>query len=142
MNLMQNTNSDQLTTLFPFLFFLSVGWYCGAGVFGLIGCISLSLSLALQTFFNNNNNIISKTHTALATEISGQFKYSPKLESTHYRTPIMNWRNVKYFFPHECHHFIYCTPEFKGRTVDHIHKYIENKVTTKALTTHACCIII
>ena len=28
----------------------------GLGVFGLIGCISLSLSLALPTFFNNNNN--------------------------------------------------------------------------------------
>ena len=35
---------------------LSIGWYCGAGVFGLIGCISLSPSLALLTFFNNNNN--------------------------------------------------------------------------------------
>ena len=45
-----------LPTLFPFLFFLSIGWYCGAGVFGLIGCTSLSLSLALPTFFNNNNN--------------------------------------------------------------------------------------
>ena len=45
-------------TLFPFLFFLSIGWYCGAGVFGLIGCISLSPSLALLTFFNNNNIII------------------------------------------------------------------------------------
>ena len=33
-----------------------MGWYCGAGVFGLIGCISISLSLALPTFFNNNNN--------------------------------------------------------------------------------------
>ena len=44
------------STLFPFLFFLSIGWYCGAGVFGLIGCISLSRSLALLTFFNNNNN--------------------------------------------------------------------------------------
>ena len=41
---------------FSFLFFLSIGWYCGAGVFGLIGCIPLSLSLALPTFFNNNNN--------------------------------------------------------------------------------------
>ena len=30
--------------------------YCTAGVFGLVGCISLSLSLALPTFFNNNNN--------------------------------------------------------------------------------------
>ena len=34
---------------FPFSFF-SIGWYCGAGVFGLIGCTSLSLSLALPTF--------------------------------------------------------------------------------------------
>ena len=42
--------------LFPFLFFLSIGWYCGAGVFGLIGCISISPSLALLTFFNTNNN--------------------------------------------------------------------------------------
>ena len=38
-----------------------IGWYCGAGVFGLIGCTSLSLSLALPTSFNNsyynsNNN--------------------------------------------------------------------------------------
>ena len=31
------------------------GWYCGTGVFGLIGCISLFLSLALPTSFNNNN---------------------------------------------------------------------------------------
>ena len=28
-------------------------WGC---VYGLIGCISLSLNLALPTFFNNNNN--------------------------------------------------------------------------------------
>ena len=44
------------STIFPFLFFLSIGWYCGAGVFGLIGCISLSLNLSLPTFFNNNSN--------------------------------------------------------------------------------------
>ena len=37
--------------LFPFLFFLSIGCYCGAGVFGLIGCISLSQCLALLTSF-------------------------------------------------------------------------------------------
>ena len=30
----------------PFLFFLSIGWYCGAEVFGLIGCTSLSLRIA------------------------------------------------------------------------------------------------
>ena len=35
------------STIFPFLLFLSIGWYYGAGIFGLIGCISLSLSLAL-----------------------------------------------------------------------------------------------
>ena len=33
------------STIFPFLFFLSLGWYWWAFVFGLIGCISLSLSL-------------------------------------------------------------------------------------------------
>ena len=44
------------STIFPFLFFLTICWYCGAGVFGLIGRISLSLSLALPTYFNNNNN--------------------------------------------------------------------------------------
>ena len=42
--------------LFSPLFFLSIGWYCGAGVFELIRCTSLSISLALPTFFNNNNN--------------------------------------------------------------------------------------
>ena len=35
---------------FPLSLFLSIGWYCGAGVFGLIWCIPLSLSLALSTF--------------------------------------------------------------------------------------------
>ena len=36
---------QQSSTIFPFLFFLSIGGYCRAGVFGLTGCISLSLSL-------------------------------------------------------------------------------------------------
>ena len=40
---------------FPFLSFSSIGWQCGAGVFGLIGCQSPSPGLALPTFFNNNN---------------------------------------------------------------------------------------
>ena len=44
------------STIFPFLFFRSIGWYCGAGVFGLIRCRSLSPSLALPTSFNNNIN--------------------------------------------------------------------------------------
>ena len=41
---------------FPFIFFYSMGWYCGAGVFGLIGRQSHSPSLSLPTFSNNNNN--------------------------------------------------------------------------------------
>ena len=40
--------------IFTFLF-LSIGWYCEAVAFGLIGCISLSLSLTLPSSFNNNN---------------------------------------------------------------------------------------
>ena len=34
-----------LQLFFPFRFSLSIGWYCGAGVFGLIGCRSFSLGL-------------------------------------------------------------------------------------------------
>ena len=41
---------------FPIINLHSMGWYCGAGVFGLIGCYSHSPILALQTFFNDNNN--------------------------------------------------------------------------------------
>ena len=41
-------------TVFLFHFFIFMGWYCGVGVSGLIGCSSLSLHLALQTFFNGN----------------------------------------------------------------------------------------
>ena len=37
---------------------------CGAGVFGLIGCILLSLSLALPTSFNNNNNNIDISYSS------------------------------------------------------------------------------
>ena len=47
-----------LLLFFPFLFFLSIGWYCGAGVFVVIMCTVLSLSIALPTSFNNNNNKI------------------------------------------------------------------------------------
>ena len=39
------------STIFPFSL-LSIDWYCEAGVFGLIGCRSLSFSLALPTSFN------------------------------------------------------------------------------------------
>ena len=40
---------------FPYLFIQSIGWYCGAGDFGLLGCRSLSPILALLTSYNNNN---------------------------------------------------------------------------------------
>ena len=45
---------------FPFFFFLSIGWYCGAWVFGLIGCTSHSVSLALPTFLNNNKKSLPR----------------------------------------------------------------------------------
>ena len=41
------------STVVPFLFFLSRGWYYGAGVFRLIGCKSLSPGLALPSSFKN-----------------------------------------------------------------------------------------
>ena len=44
------------STVFNFLFFLSIGCYFGARVFRLIGCKSLSPSLALPTSYNNNIN--------------------------------------------------------------------------------------
>ena len=59
---------------------LSIGWYCGAGVFGLMECVSLSFSLALPTFFNNNNTLLlvlkyslffaPNTHCALVVALS------------------------------------------------------------------------
>ena len=60
---------------FSLLFFLSIGWYCGAGVFGLIWYISLFkfLSLALPTFFNNNNNNWRVWRTDRRTEKHGSF---------------------------------------------------------------------
>ena len=43
---------------YRFLFFLSIGWYCGAGVFWLIGCKSLYPILSLVTFLIIIINII------------------------------------------------------------------------------------
>ena len=45
------------STNFTFLFILSIGWHCGAGIFRQMGCISLSLSLTLPTSLNNNNDL-------------------------------------------------------------------------------------
>ena len=49
-----------LSTICPFLFFLSHGWHCTAGVFGRLGYRSLSPSLALPTSFNYNNSNIGQ----------------------------------------------------------------------------------
>ena len=49
-------NTFCLLLFSPFLYFLSIGWYCGTVVFGLIRCILPSPSPALLTYFNNNNN--------------------------------------------------------------------------------------
>ena len=52
----QVSRSFFVSYCFAFLVFHSIGWYCGVGVFGRIGCYSLSPSLTLPTFFNNNKN--------------------------------------------------------------------------------------
>ena len=43
------------SNVFPF--FLSICWYCGAVVFGLIRCQSLSSGLALLTCFSSTSKI-------------------------------------------------------------------------------------
>ena len=43
---------------FPFHYFLSIGRYCGAGSFRLIGCKSLSYSLTLPTSLNINTKVV------------------------------------------------------------------------------------
>ena len=42
---------------FTFLFFVSIDRHCGAGVFGLIRCNSLSPSLTLPTFFKRVHRV-------------------------------------------------------------------------------------
>ena len=64
-----------LLLFFPFLFFLSICWYCGAGVFGLIWCMSLSLSLALPTFLNNNNNNSVKYYYHIQMGVTGRLPH-------------------------------------------------------------------
>ena len=47
------------STIFLFLFFLSIGFYCWPGVFGFIWCRSVFPCLAVPISFNNNNNNIA-----------------------------------------------------------------------------------
>ena len=49
--------------LFSRYLLLSMRWYCEAGVFGVIGCKSRSLSLAMLTTFNNNSNNNNNNNT-------------------------------------------------------------------------------
>ena len=70
---------------FPLSLFFSIGWYCGVGIFGLIGCISLSLSLELWTFLVI---IIIKINSQLS-----PFAYSTKLthQSTQRFIRVSHW---------------------------------------------------
>ena len=54
-----------------YLSLLSVGWYCGAGVFGLIGCKSFSSSLELPIFLNNNNIDINNLSPSFSLGVQG-----------------------------------------------------------------------
>ena len=51
------------STIFPYLFYRSIGWYCGAGVFGLIGCVSLSQPCTADLFLNNDNLVVGRSST-------------------------------------------------------------------------------
>ena len=57
----------------PFLFFLSTGLYCGAGVFGLIVCISFSLSLALPIYIIIWQTMTPMLHTSKPDRRRGTF---------------------------------------------------------------------
>ena len=75
---------------FSFLFFPSIGWYCGAGVFGLIGRLLLSPSPSSPPFFNNTINYY-------------YFKSYPSIEHIYFDSVIcFLLKNLSLFwtFPH------------------------------------------
>ena len=74
---------------FPFLFFHSIGWYWGLWVFGLIGCQSLSPSLVVPTFLNNN--IKSKSNQFNQTELCSN---QPCLMSWLFIYPYQNLTSI------------------------------------------------
>ena len=84
---------------FYFIFFLFICWYYEVGVFGQIGCESLSPSLALQIIFNYNYNNMSGTTLLSMTEQSiGNLRLrNPYL---HYFLSLGCWRTVD-----PCAHF-------------------------------------
>ena len=62
-----------------------IGWYCGAGVFGLIGCISLSLSLAplLIKMMNDNRSHTYELHIRVAHKSYSQESYIRVTHKSH-----------------------------------------------------------
>ena len=59
------------STIFSFLFFLSLDWHCGAEVFGLIGCISLSLSLFCRPLLIKLIKLIINYYTNIKVILQG-----------------------------------------------------------------------
>ena len=104
------------SSIIPHLFFLLIGWYCGRGVFGLIGCRSLSPCLALPTCFNNNNNNNISHHQQLTSFHSlhilsyyQQFHYTitQSISYNHQSTCFLSLHNLSHiitsqhvFFPY------------------------------------------
>ena len=45
-----------IPTIFPIIFFLSIGWFCGAVIFGLIVCVYITLAQPCTADLFNINN--------------------------------------------------------------------------------------
>ena len=89
----------------------SIGWYCGAGVFRLIGCKSLSHILALQTFWNNNNNnnntvamiwslpdwVVERASSVVSTLIWGKQHARKNHMFIMKNTEYLGWVIIRYF---------------------------------------------
>ena len=79
----------------PFLFFLSIGCYCGAGAFGLIGCISLS-ALHCRPFFIIIIIIIIKIVSKWLSNFSLKFTLNEPTTIYYYCSPL-SWNNSVIF---------------------------------------------
>ena len=82
---------------FPFNFFLSVGWYCGVVVIGLIECQLLSAGYTLPAFFNSDNNL----HTSVSCPLGLLTITCHKLSCKHLSN-CQNLKIIKLFFPFSC----------------------------------------
>ena len=85
-----------LLQFFPILFFLSIGLYCGAGVFGVIRCKSFSRSLARPTSFNNNNTIsVVKSKLSYVLYYRVKHMFYPYLNCQNFYFLSSNSNNIK-----------------------------------------------